>query len=232
MISIGEILYRILENPLLKGVKKSDVVIHVKTVLELVGVPGLKQDKFVRLQVVNYRCPLPDDFLQRISINVVDSRGKIVSTHATDNFAEFAGEVVNPADADTLFTHKVTPNYIYFDFEEGEIELLYKAYHTDDEGWIVIPRNESLILAIENYIKARYYGILADQNANFERAYQRAEQQYSWYVAQATNSMLTLDPVEAQALAAALVRMVPLKDQFYTHNKYSGQPERMNRDIW
>jgi hypothetical protein len=232
MISIGEIIYRILENPLLKGVKKSDIVNHVKTVIELVGVPGLKQEKYIKLNIQNYRAQLPDDFLERISVRLEGIRSKVVLTHNTDNHALFNDKVPEGTFSDTVFTHKITTNYIYTDFEEGEIELVYRAYHTDTNGWPMIPKNESLILAIENYIKARYYGILADQNAKFERAYQRAETQYNWYVAQATSSLLTLDPVEAQALASALIRLVPVKDNFYSDDKYAGQPERINRQIW
>lgn len=232
MISIGEIVYRILANPVLKGVRTSDIVIHTKTVLELVGVPGLKQDKLVHLQIENCRAPLPEDFVERISVRVIDSSGKIVSTHDTNDFAEFNDELGEQDKMDTIFTHRITPNYIYMDFKQGEIELLYKAYYMDENGWLMIPRNESLVLAIINYVRARHFESLADQNANFERAYQRAEQQYNWYVAQATNSLLNLDPVEAQALGERLIRMIPVKDNFYTNDKYAGQPERINRKIW
>jgi hypothetical protein len=90
-----------------------------------------------------------------------------------------------------------------------------------------------VLLAIENYIKSRHFGILADMYPQkYERAYQRAEQQYTWYVAQATASMLNLDPVEAEALGNRIIRMIPLKDEFFTNNKYSGQPERLRGNIW
>jgi len=233
MISIGEIVYRILENPLLRAVKKSDIVTHVKTVIELVGVPGLKQDKFITLNINDFRAPLPEDFLERVSVRILNGNEKIVLTHDTNNSGQFNNVAYGVSDdPDTLYTHKIVNGFIYTDFREGIVELTYKAYYTDDKGWPMIPRNESLVKAIDYYIRARYYEILADQNAQFERAYERAHGQYCWYVAQATSSLLTLDPVEAQALGEALVRMVPLRDNFYTDNKYSGQPERLNKVIW
>jgi hypothetical protein len=133
---------------------------------------------------------------------------------------------------DTIFTHKIVGQFIYTDFKEGVIEMTYTAYHVDENGWPMIPRNESLYLAIENYIKARHYSILADQNAQFERSYNRAEQQYCWYVAQATTSLSMPDPIEAKALGDMLIRLVPIKDNYYTDNKYAGQPERVNRKLW
>lgn len=232
IMSLGEIIYRLLENPILRAVRKSDIINHVKTVIELVGVPGLKEKKLINLQILDYRAELPTDFLSRDSVRVAVGNAKIALTHTTDTYGNFNKELDSTNFIDTVFTHKIVNQFIYTDFKEGIIELVYNAYLTDENGWPLIPKNESLYLAIENYIKARHYGILADQNAQFERAYQRAEQQYCWYLAQATTSLSLPDPVEARALGEMLVRLVPIKDNFYTDNKYAGQPERMNKRIW
>ena len=237
MVSIGEIIFRIGEHPLLKNVKKSDIVTHVKTVIELIGVPALYTEKTVKLLIKNYRAKLPDDFRNRISVRVIYQGQKRVLTHDMNDFKSGVPMINETKETDgnfeeTMFTHYISNGYLYVDFQEGEVELAYRAYAQDENGWPMIPKNESLILAIENYIKARYFGILADMNANYERAYQRAEQQYTWYVQQAHNSMLQLDPVEAKALAERIFRMVPTVDSFYTNDKYSGQPEQMNKNIW
>jgi hypothetical protein len=233
MISIGEIIYRINENPLLRSVKKSDIVNHIKTVISLIGVPILKEDKLVVLEIIDYRAQLPSDFIRRKSVRVLDGTDRIVLSHMTDEYGKFSHELSGTIDdTDHIFTHKIVEPYIYTDFKEGRIELLYYAYILDENGWPMIPNNESLIKAIDYYIRSRHYEILADQNAQFERAYQRAEQQYCWYVAQATNSLLQPDPVEAQAIGAMLTRLVPMKDNFYLSDKYAGQPERINRKVW
>jgi len=236
MVSIGEIIYRIQEHPLLRNVKKSDIINHVKTVIELVGVPSLKTEKKVNLLIRQYMVKLPADFIERIAARVIvtDSNVKVNLTHNPDDFAKFNKELNEDPNYidETLFSHKIANGYLWTDFEEGEIELVYRAYEIDENGWPMIPKNESLILAIENYIKSRYFGIMADMNANYERAHQRAEQQYCWYVAQATASMLNLDPVEAQALGERIVRMIPVKDSFYSNSKYASQPERINRQVW
>jgi len=236
-ISVGELIYRINEHPLLKNVKKSDIVTHIKTVVELIGVPALYKDAYVRLTIKNYRAKLPDDFHSRTAVRVVVDGQKRVLTHNMNDYKGFEDKINAKTENDgnyeeTMFTHHITNGYLYVDFQEGEVELAYKAYMEDENGWPLIPKNESLVLAIENYIKARHFGILADMNANFERAYQRAEQQYTWYVQQAHNSMLQLDPVEAKALAERIFRMIPTPDSFYTNDKYSGQAERMNKNVW
>jgi hypothetical protein len=232
MMSIGEILYRLLEQPLLKAVKKSDISTHIKTVIELVGVPGLKEEKFIVLDVFDFRAELPSDFLTRKTVRVVNGEDRIVLTDNTDEYGKFNKEIFGSDNPGTIYTHKIVNGFIYTDIKECKLELVYYAYITDEHGWPMIPRNESLYLAIENYIKARYFGILADQNAQFERSYQRAEQQYCWYVAQAKGFFATPDPVEAQALGEMLIRMIPIKENFYTNEKFSGQPERLNKHIW
>jgi len=231
-MSIGEIMYRLLEWPLLRTVRKSDVVNHVKTVIELVGVPGLKETKLISLQVLDYRAELPTDFLDRVSVRVVQGDARIALSDTLDTFGNFNKEMEDKNFVDTVFTHKIVNQFIYTDFKEGVVELVYKAYQTDENGWPLVPKNESLYLAIENYIMSRHYRRLADENAQFERAYQRAEQQYCHYIAQATTSLGTPDPVEAQALGEMLIRLVPIKDNFFTDYKYAGQPERINRKIW
>jgi hypothetical protein len=232
MMSLGEILYRLLEQPLLKAVKKSDIATHVKTVLELVGVPGLKQEKLLSLDIHEFRAELPSDFLARKTVRALNGDDKIVLTNTTDEYGQFNKEIFGAKNPGTVYTHKIVNGFIYTDFKEGKVELVYYAYVTDDKGWPMIPRNESLYLAIENYIKSRHYGILADQNAQFERAYQRAEQQYCWYIAQAKGFFSTPDPVEAQALGEMLVRLIPIKENFYTNDKFISQPERLNKHIW
>jgi hypothetical protein len=235
MISVGEVIYRIQENPLLKAVKTSDIVNHVKTILELIGVPGVKEEKQVNLVIQDFRCQLPLDFLERVTVRLVDSVSKtpiVVLGHSSDDCMQFTVNSSTVVQSDTLYSHRIVNGFIYTDFKEGEVELIYTAYHTDINGWPMIPSNTSVILAIEFYIKARYFRILSDQNAQFERAWAEAEKQYCWYIAQATNSMLHLDPVEAQALGNALVRMIPIKDAFYSNNKYSSQPEKLNKSIW
>lgn len=232
MISVGEIIYRINENPLLKAVKKSDIVNHIKTVIGLIGVPILKEDKLIVLNIIDYRAQLPSDFIRRKSVRVLDGSDRIVLSHMTDEFGIHNRTLDDIDEDDRIFTHKIVEPYIYTDFKEGTIELSYYAYILDENGWPMIPNNESLIKAIDYYIRARHYEILADQNAQFERAYQRAEQQYCWYVAQATSSLLQPDPVEAQAIGAMLMRLVPMKDNFYLSDKYAGQPERINRKVW
>jgi hypothetical protein len=232
MMSIGEILYRLLEQPLLKAVKKSDIANHIKTVIELVGVPGLKEEKLVILDIFDFRAELPSDFLLRKTVRSVNGEDKIVLTHNTDEYGQFNKKLFDKKDSGIIYTHKIVNGFIYTDFKEGKVELVYYAYLTDEHGWPMIPRNESLYLAIEYFIKSRHFGILADNNAQFERSYQRAEQQYCWYVAQAKGFFSTPDQVEAQALGEALVRMIPIKENFYTNEKFSGQSERRNAHIW
>ena len=227
-MKVGEILYRIKEHPLLKNVNKSDVVNHIKTVIELVGAPGLYEEKLVKLDIRDYRAVLPKDFKSIVAVRTLDG----VKTPMKRNLDDFKKFNKDTANGDTTLSYHIVNNYIYVDFIEGFIEIVYLAYKLDEDGLPILPDNESLYLAIENYIKVRYFGILADlYPGRYDRPLQRAEQQYAWYIAQATSSFTNPDYDTAKAIGDMIVRMLPIKKKEETNFKYANQREDYNRSV-
>ncbi len=242
MVSVGEIMYRLQDNPLLKNVKKSDVVNHIKTVINLLGVPGLYEDKLITLDIYDFRSQIPSDFVSRTAVrriltstvstsdgSTTDIKAKITLTHNTDEFYnEYS--TLNDNDkstVDMLYTHKIVGDFIYVDFEEGQVEMSYKAVTTDENGWPMIDSDDSVILATEWYIKRRYYEILWSNGKLPDKVFQHSEQQYRFYMGQATNALLIPDPVEAEAIGNAIIRLIPQTDNLESNHKYDSQKERL-----
>jgi len=229
MVSIGEIIYRLQENPLLQSIKKSDVVNHVKTVIDLIGAPGLYEDKHINLEIINFQAQIPKDYKSRTTVRrVLDNNYRVTLGHNTDDaFKTYPSLTDSEKETvDLLYTHKIVGDFIYVDFEEGNIELIYKAFKLDKEGFPYIEGDESVRLAIEWYIKQRKYEILWTLQKLPERVYQHALQQYHFYVGQATNAILLPDPVEAEAIGNAIIRLIPQTDNFESGYKYDSQKER------
>jgi len=124
-------------------------------------------------------------------------------------------------------TYKHVPGWIYTDFSTGMVELIYSAYKLDDNGFPLLPDNESLILAIENYIKFQYFTILFEMGQIAEKVLDRAEQQYLWYVGQASNSYDTPTEDEAEVIFDAICRLIPDREAFFTNFKYSSNTEQL-----
>jgi hypothetical protein len=124
-------------------------------------------------------------------------------------------------------TYKHVPGWIYFDFEAGMVEIIYSAFMVDDNGFPLIPDNESLLLAIENYVKVQYFIILFETGHLSEKALERAETQYAWYIGQASNFFSTPTEDEAETIFDSICRLVPDRDAFFTNFKYNSNTERL-----
>ena len=225
-IGVDDIMYRIQEDPFLKNVKKSDIVNHIKTVLYLIGAPALYEDKNITLQVYDYKVQIPKDFVARTAVRkIYDDGARIGLQHNTDDYYNTYKEMAETTTVDLLYTHKIVGDILWVDFEEGKIELAYKAISTDDNGWPMFDADESLIMAIEYYIKKRYYEILWTHGKMKRDVFEYIDQQYSWYMGQATARIQIQDPIEAEATKRAVIRMIPLSESVSMAHKYDSQRE-------
>ncbi len=227
MVTISDILFRVYRNPILQNVRKVDVVDHVKAVLKLLRVPATFEEKSIVLTINNFRVILPKDLYLLKSVNAMkanDVPGIRLKSSSDDRILQ---QHVRPDDKPTTVTYKHVPGWIYTDFEEGEIEVIYSAFQVDESGFPLIPDNESLLLAIENYIKVRHFTILVETGHLTDKVLDRAEQQCDWYMGQASNSFDIPTEDEAESLFDAIVRLIPDRDAFFTNFKYNSNTEKL-----
>jgi len=245
MVSIGKAIYDIQRHPLLKNVLKSDIVNYIKTVINLIGAPGLYEDKNTQLTIADFRSLLPADFISRIAVRkIIDDEVddaqilKVTLTHNTDDafksYSSLTDEGKNIINNDSIYTHKIVGDYIYTDFEEGTLELIYKAFSLDENNYPVLDGggaigDTALQLALEWYVKREYFYILWTIGKIAEKVYQHAHQQSLLYIGQATNAILIPDPIEAEAIGNSIVRLIPQTDNLESGHKYDSQKERIRR---
>ena len=230
MVSVGEIIYRIQENPLMSNVQFSDVVRWVKDFINLVGTGIMYEDKVVKLDIIDFRAQLPKDFRSETACRLImDNADRLTLGFNTDQAYKTYPSVTEEGKhtVDLLYTHKIVGEFIYTDFETGAVELLYKAYIVDEKGWPKINADVEFINALEWYIKKKYYTVLYELSKISQQVYQNTLQQYQFAVAQAKTSMEIPDPIEAEALANALFRLVPLRENVESGHKYDSQKERI-----
>jgi hypothetical protein len=224
MVSIDEFIFRIYENPILRNVRKSDIVTHITSVLRLLSVPAILEDKRVVLNVQEYRTVIPRDVHRITSImgmNVGGNTKRLISSQ--DDRITQQGKFRDAQMSAIQYKH--VGQFIYTDFESGDIEVIYKGFSMDANGSPLIPDNESLLLAIENYIKVRHFTIGVETGTIPMNVLQMAEQQYAWYMGQASNSFTIPTPEETESLFNAIVTLLPKRDEHQLNYKYSGLPE-------
>jgi len=81
------------------------------------------------------------------------------------------------------FTYNINNYYIFTNFDEGKIEMVYKAFPLDEAGFPLIPDDEKFIKAVVTYVAERHAFKLMLQDKFAERKYDRLAQEYYYCVA-------------------------------------------------
>lgn len=119
--------------------------------------------------------------------------------------------VIPPMYIDSMFNPKTTVNkfsihniennpYIYVDFPTGEVDLIYTTYVVDDEGYPMIPDNESIINACVYYCAYLYARRLYIQDKLEEKKSNIFEREYLYYIAQANTAAKTFNRNTAEGM--------------------------------
>lgn len=106
------------------------------------------------IEIKGYRGKLPCDFVEYISAR---KSGETLPLHyGTDDFFT-AKEPLKNRDWNMVCYDDITiqSGTIFTDFEEGYLELLYKAMPVDDEGFPLIPDTQIIINAVTTRVAYR-----------------------------------------------------------------------------
>lgn len=191
LISIKEVMDNLLDNPLLENISFDRVVNHTVDFMKLVGCPAVFSEKIAEIEIKDHRGVLPCDF---ISINQVKSKSGKMYISSSDSF-HFDDNSTKEA-----FTYKLQNSVIFTAKKEDVITISYKAIEIDAKGYPLIPDNVSLKLALEEYIKMKFYKNKVEAGKMNPQIYSLVQQEYAWRVGQAQTSLRKLSIDEMQGL--------------------------------
>lgn len=166
IISVKEVLSRLLRHPLLQDVNIEQAVQYTIDFIGIFGLPNFYEVKTVTLPIDNYRTTLPTDLE---SIDSVSHNGNILNV-VSQGVDEYG--------------YKVQGRVLYTSFKSGEIDLTYKSISVDDHGFPYLIDNPVFLKALEAYIKKEVFTILFDMGKIQPQVLQHAEQQYAWLAGQ------------------------------------------------
>lgn len=204
-ISLKQILDDILEHPMLQDVSFERAVNHAVHFIRLVGMPDVFNEQTAKIDIKDYRGQLPCDLEDIIQVRQVCNNNRY-------NVFRYSGDSFHMSEdkSDSYdLTYKVQGNIIYTSLKEGKIEVAYRAFATDDEGYPMIPDNSSFITALEFYIKKKYFTIKFDQGKLNREVYQQVLQDYAFYVAQAQNDLVRPSLDQMETLMRSWTTLVP-----------------------
>lgn len=168
-----------------------------------------------------------------------DDDGNEVSTIADDNFCNpffnfnptptsnsgYSSSIVDTNLVATNLTYQLNNDFIFTNFKSGQVEMAYLAFPTDEDGYPLVPEEQSYIEALKYYIawKIAFKLNLLDK-INDSKLF-KIEQQKDWYIAKshADASFPSLD--EMEGIKNSWLRSIPKITEHNSFFEYNQDPE-------
>lgn len=206
-VSVGNILWRVLKQPIVQDLKYEDAAEYAIEYLRLIGAPLSFEDKVERIKLSNYKALLPVNLINIRGIQYSDCEceGGIAMRYASDIY-HTAINGCEPGGQE--YTYITQNNVVTTSMKDGWINISYSAISTDEFGYPLIPDNESFKVALEYYIIHRTLEGLWSMGKITDKVFQYYEQKRHYYSAQATNSMTIKNMDQMETMFNALNRMI------------------------
>jgi hypothetical protein len=208
-ISIGNILWKVLKQPIVQDLKYEDAAEYAVEYLRLIGAPLSFEDKVTRIKLNGYKALLPPNLisLRGIAYSDCECDGGIAMRYASDIYHT---DIQNNRDCDIFqeYTYITQNNVITTSMKDGWVNISYSAIATDDFGYPLIPDNESFKVALEYYIIHRTLEGLWSMGKITDKVFQYYEQKRHYYSSQATNSMMIKNLDQMETMMNAVNRLI------------------------
>lgn len=218
--SLKVVVDKIKRHPLLQDIPFETIIDYTVDFMRIVGVPGLFLDQTILLTISNYRASLPTDWIEMIQVR--DAETKIGMRYTTDTFHLSKEETKVQSSEPTYF---IQGNRIYTSFEEGEIEIAYRAIDIDEDGYPLVADNPKLFRALESYVKLQNFTQRFDMGKLRGDILQQAQQDYAFNVGACETEFLKLDLGKAESLFNSLKSLLPRDHEFSKNFVNTGNKE-------
>jgi len=222
-ISVGEILWNVLRQPVATELSLEQASEFALEVLRLIGAPLSFLDKTEELQINNYKVALPDNL---IDIRGIRCDGRPMR-YATDLYHMSLDESTHNYQQE--YTYVVQNCVLTTSIKKGCVEISYRAINTDENGYPLIPDNQSYKMAIEYHILWRYLEPLWTMGKIQDKVFSYYSQQRDWYIGQASTSMMIANGDHLQSIMNGINKLIidtQAYDRFY---KNYGSPQHIKR---
>lgn len=229
-ISIKEIVDSLMRYPSMRDLDYDSAIAWTVWIMGIVGSYDLYKDETDIVTITNNRGLLPKGIVKveqcRKISGTEDNPAYYPMLTATDPFH------VKYNNYQDLYrqslqsqTYKIQGDYIYTSFPEGMVEVAYKTLYTDDDGYIMLPTNSSLTKAVEAYIKQEHFRGLYEIGKIEKAILEEAKSEYTWYIAQAQNSVMNVSIDERQSISNAAHKLIWNEDYHQDGFKNLGDKE-------
>jgi len=221
-VSIGKILWKILNNPLAANITYDDAAEYAIEALKLMGAPVLYETTIKEIDIIEYKGKLPNNMLYIEGVRDLESnsayREATHTFHKSDNYNEL-----------TELTYTVTKGIIFTSKDKGCLEVAYKRLLTDENDYPLIVDNEKAKLALEYYILHRFLEPLWMMGKITDKAFSYVEQKRHFYMASASTNLQMPSVDKMASILNGLNRLIINDTAHATFFKNYGKQEIIKR---
>lgn len=223
--NIRRILDRIMRHPMLRDIPFETAVEYTVDFISLMGTPAIYDEKTAIVKIKEWKGELPCDFEHMIQVRIAPFQScqrwtkntplvnSPVYRYATGSFhlsdfkpnEHFTGEL----------TYKVQGMIMYTSTRDIDVEISYRAFAVDDEGYPLLPDNPSFLRGLENYIKLQWFTILFDMGKISQNILFNTQQEYAWAAGDAQSEFSRLDLDKAESLFNSFKTLLPRNNEHW-----------------
>lgn len=182
--------------------------------LELIGAGMQLESKQLKLDVSNYKATLP------IGIVSLEQVRRYSEFQHNFEYLQYNPSTFNILEEDSpnfivkaKHTFTLNPNFIIFSFEKGEVEISYKTFATDEDGFPLLPDNQYYKEALFWYC-FRQMLMKGYQPKNKDMNYMIANEQWQRYCTAARNKANYPDISQYERFRNVWVGLIPNRELF------------------
>jgi hypothetical protein len=211
-------------------IKYDEVVEWIWDVIALIGAPQPLIDKVTDgsntmpnpIEIVNYRGDLPNDLYSVFLARDYDTKMPMVCKSSS-----FLRDMEQLYMRESQYSYTLNNNYIFTSFEEGQVELHYKAFPTNSLGMPMVPDDIKFIMATQAYVAERIGFRLWMQDKLASQKYQKLEQERLFYIGAASTKAQIPSIDEMESIKNRFLRLKTQVDLHSSSFIYSANSERL-----
>lgn len=223
LVSIGEILWKVLNMPICSELSLEQASEFALEVLRLIGAPLSFIDKVEKIDFDDYKLTLPSDLIE---VRGVRCDGTPLR-YATDLYHLSLKDNQYPCDRE--YTYILQNCVMTTSIEKGCIEISYKAIATDENGYPMIPDNESYSKAIQYHIISMYLEPLWAMGKITDKVFSYYKQERDWYIGQASSALTIPNMDFLASMMQGINRLIINNSAYQTFYKNYGIKERIKK---
>lgn len=236
--NIRRILDRIMRHPMMRDIPFETAVEYAVDFISLMGTPAIYDEKTAIVEVSDWRGQLPCDFEQMIQVRMAphqhcscwgerDVVASPVYRYSGHSF-HMSHNKPNPTYTGEL-TYKIQGMVIFTSTKDADLEIAYRSFAVDEEGYPLLPDNASFLRGLENYIKLQWFTILFDMGKISQAVLQNTQQEYAWAAGDAQSEFSRLDLDKAETLFNSFATLLPRNNEHWKAFFTNGSKELWKR---